>query len=120
MPLNGGQYAYKALQRPASIRLLQIFTDLPDAPIRAQLEETPLEDNPYYSALSYVWGEEEAQHDLYIGDHTMKVRKNLYDAIRRLRTQGMIKIWIDAVCINQNDPYERGTRNAGYAHAPDI
>ena len=104
------EYRYKPLHTRTSIRILQIFADSHDAPLHGRLEETQLEQEPQYSALSYVWGSSIPKHNLSIDGSLLKLRQNLFDAIRRLRMRGTTYIWIDAICINQEDPQERSSQ----------
>jgi hypothetical protein len=62
-----------------------------------------------YSALSYVWGSEEAPLSINIDVKTkFGVTKNLYDALKSLRQLDMARtFWIDAICIDQKDPKEK-------------
>jgi hypothetical protein len=85
---NQAEYEYKALHAPNSIRILRIFADPHDAPLRAELEEVQLNQEPSYAALSYVWGNSDPESDLHIGGSLLRIRKNLFQAIRRLRIQG--------------------------------
>ncbi|EXA33062.1 hypothetical protein FOVG_15667 [Fusarium oxysporum f. sp. pisi HDV247] len=66
-----------------------------------------------FAALSYVWGEEKREIILLNGT-PFPVTKNLEIALRALAInkefQGDYKIWIDAICINQNDEVERGSQ----------
>jgi hypothetical protein len=107
---NQAEYEYKALHAPNSIRILRIFADPHDAPLRAELDEVHLNQEPSYAALSYVWGNSDPENDLHIGGSLLRIRKNLFQAIRRLRIQGTMCIWIDAVCINQGDNQERASQ----------
>lgn len=73
-----------------------------------------------YDALSYVWGSEEdkqpilIQSDDKVDDSTGENRRlfvtaNLHAALSHLRDQFLERvIWIDAVCINQEDDDEKG------------
>ncbi|KAH6717497.1 heterokaryon incompatibility protein-domain-containing protein [Leptodontidium sp. MPI-SDFR-AT-0119] len=77
--------------------------------IECELIQVNLNSNPRYEALSYEWGPE-PKDPFWIsvdGKHC-KVRKNLSDALRALRlpTQSRL-LWIDALCINQEDTTER-------------
>ncbi|KAI0108587.1 HET-domain-containing protein, partial [Nemania sp. FL0031] len=62
-----------------------------------------------YEALSYVWGDLSDPEYIFLdGGVPLPVTKNLYAALRslRLRNAGR-KLWIDALCINQNDYAEK-------------
>jgi hypothetical protein len=65
---------------------------------------------PEYEALSYTWGSDsDAQPCLIsIDGSEFRVTKNLYSALQVLRsTDGDRVLWVDAVCINQNDNEEK-------------
>lgn len=61
-----------------------------------------------YIALSYVWGSREDLQTIFVDSQSFMVTKNLDAALRNLRrTNRGLKVWIDAICINQNDPQEK-------------
>jgi hypothetical protein len=64
-----------------------------------------------YEALSYTWGAPGFSNDIVLHSSRFKVGRNCFEAIQRLRwkTQSR-RIFIDAVCINQNDVAERNTQ----------
>ena len=76
-----------------------------------------LEDGESYEALSYVWG---SQDDPVVASirgkrrelsHLTTITRNLEEALRYLRKEDESRIlWIDAVCINQEDLAERGAQ----------
>ncbi|KPI42245.1 uncharacterized protein AB675_9647 [Cyphellophora attinorum] len=56
-----------------------------------------------YTALSYVWGK--VGHERFAqGDKVKTLAKTLEDAITLTGKLGKRYIWIDSICINQNDP----------------
>ena len=62
-----------------------------------------------FEALSYTWGSTEKLDDINISGSTMKVTQNLYLALRHLRHPDEDRIlWIDAICINQDNKKELG------------
>ena len=94
--------------------------------------EIPLDQNELgYDALSYTWGKptsdlsrqnpwmtgritprEYASQVIYVNGKELTVTTNLLYALERLqpRYQGMRKVqylWVDAICINQNDDQEK-------------
>ncbi|RYP52665.1 hypothetical protein DL768_002221 [Monosporascus sp. mg162] len=78
--------------------------ELFDYPLRDSNEGTHL-----YEALSYVWGDEGNRQPISIDNHDLKVTSNLHAALLRLRDRLLPRvIWIDAICINQGDPNEKG------------
>jgi hypothetical protein len=82
------------------------------APIKCQLSNYSLDESdkglPRYEALSYIWGNPENTLPIFIDEHQFNVTENLYAALRRLRDRSIEWIWIDAICINQQDQQERG------------
>ena len=72
-------------------------------------------DNPpIYEALSYAWGSTEDPIDLRIGlsgNETLAVTQNLAVALPYLRYEDKARtLWIDAICINQQDLGERSSQ----------
>jgi hypothetical protein len=63
---------------------------------------------PKYEALSYTWGSEDSQNAILLDGKTFLVRDNLWEALIRLRMRDEERVlWIDAICINQDDISER-------------
>ncbi|RYP20480.1 hypothetical protein DL767_009434 [Monosporascus sp. MG133] len=107
------RYEYFKLS-PGNIRLLHLMPSEKDgAPIRCQLFEYPIQKTgeraDLYEALSYCWGGSDKPCSISIGDRYLPVTANLYAALLRLRHHliGRV-IWVDAICINQEDVKERG------------
>ena len=65
-----------------------------------------------YLALSYTWGDPSHVEEISVNDQSIKITKNLADCLRTLRNKSYIKqgwkLWVDALCINQQDIIERG------------
>lgn len=105
---------YKPLithQRP--IRLLR-FVDRPeeDGPIQLQLETFSLNHAPSYDALSYVWGDPAANCRITVNGDSFMVGSSLYYALSQLgrAKEADSHLWIDAICINQNDADEKSSQ----------
>jgi hypothetical protein len=65
-----------------------------------------------YEALSYEWGDPaQRRHDIYINEEQVSIRENLWLALRRV-TQPNVFLWVDALCINQDDVVERAQQLA--------
>ncbi|KAJ4291859.1 hypothetical protein N0V90_009755 [Kalmusia sp. IMI 367209] len=89
--------------------------------VKKELIESSAILDPYpdfqlkFEALSYAWGDGEANAKLTVisddsamGLSALYVRPNLYNALKQLRdSQSERTLWIDALCINQDDLQER-------------
>lgn len=114
--------AYSSFQLPTktSIRLLKIATSK-DKGTRYSFEVVDLRDEPKFDALSYSWGPynerakengmtNERRFPIQCNGRQLLVTQNLRDYLRQRDKPG--RIWIDAVCINQEDIIERGQQVA--------
>lgn len=66
---------------------------------------------PDYEVLSYVWGDASPFDRIFFHQGALDIGNNLSIALRRLR-EGRISrtLWIDAICINQEDVDERNAQ----------
>lgn len=63
-----------------------------------------------YHAISYVWGSSVDPREVLVNGHNVKVTNNLHSLLKCLRRNGKVRqflLWIDALCINQEDLDER-------------
>jgi hypothetical protein len=107
------QYVYSPLLT-GQIRLLRLMPSADDsAAVHGQLVHYPLlssyRTSHPFEALSYTWGGSLSQnHHVCLGDKKLGVTANLHSALLRLRDPVLERVmWIDAVCINQQDTTER-------------
>jgi hypothetical protein len=95
------------------IRLLCLNPGKLNAEIACNLVAANLTNPPVYEALSYTWGNLTDKHTILLDDQQYQVTSNLYQALRRLRDvdrelSGNARLlWVDAICINQEDVSER-------------
>ncbi|KAI1496814.1 heterokaryon incompatibility protein-domain-containing protein [Biscogniauxia marginata] len=105
--------AYQSIDSErGEIRLLDLHP-APDheALIECSMRVVRLEDQPAYEALSYTWGNKGAGQSIILDGVVFPVFENLEAALRRLRRPRKTRtLWIDAVCINQDDIEERGAQ----------
>lgn len=85
------------------------------------LQGDPEHKPPKYEALSYMWGDRNATSQIVLQEKTSNaacptisqevtcyVTTNLESALRQLRSPSVCRtLWIDAICINQEDKTER-------------
>lgn len=97
------------------IRLLRLLPHQDkNAPIQGKILACPLPDDhgeggcSLYEALSYVWGSPVKPRTIQVDDAELPLTENLHCALGRLRDRYVERIlWIDAICINQDDVGER-------------
>jgi hypothetical protein len=95
-----------------SIRVLTIQgARQPDAQIQGNISVAHLDATNLsrFSALSYVWGSPgDDALSILCGGIIVPVLPNLFSALRELRNKlGTFTIWVDAVCINQDDDRDK-------------
>jgi hypothetical protein len=62
-----------------------------------------------FEALSYTWGNGQSFETITINDASVHIGANLETALRYIRSPDTPRtLWIDALCINQNNNAEKG------------
>ena len=71
-----------------------------------------LREMPKYDALSYTWGDPDQLYTVRINGHRMRIRVNLFNALCMLSHTSSVAsyLWADAICINQDDFFERSSQ----------
>ncbi|KAI1658835.1 HET-domain-containing protein [Daldinia decipiens] len=103
-------YKYCPLSSNAHTRVLNLHPSLdPLAPIRCSLFEINLDhEKSEYDALSYTWGIPSFTEELIVDQYYLMITPNLLYALQRFRMPTVARmIWIDAICINQEDNDEK-------------
>ena len=98
------------------IRLIKLFpAPLSGQKLACQLITRNLEDNPSYIAISYRWSDEWSNDQLKtepfmtVNGYKLRVGVGTYEALTGVRSRWRARsIWIDAVCINQDNDHEKG------------
>ncbi len=100
-------FSHKPLPDPSTtIRLLQLHLGQGDEPLRASLEVRGLDAEEPYDALSYMWGSKEPKRMIQVDGEPFLLRHNIYSFLRF--SDRLCRLWLDAVCIDQNNIEERG------------
>jgi len=88
-------------------------------PIHCELETFALDDCPEYEAISYAWGGEDGDstrtQPVFVGPYwdVLLQTRNCFDMLKHMRPyKGMRAIWVDSLCINQDDEIERAQQVA--------
>ena len=102
--------------RPLSIedvefRLLVVQAGEGDEPVKCQLVHASLKDGanrPLYETISYCWGDPAQTGTIFVDGLEMAVPLSAASVLKRLRNPEEDRtLWIDAICINQDDADER-------------
>jgi hypothetical protein len=107
-------FAYQPLVEPDAIRLIVLQpAQALSAPLQCNIEHTTLskEDRElaeHYIALSYVWGDTADSRTVTVDGFLMDVTASLESALCHIRDKTRtLRVWADAICINQSDVAER-------------
>ena len=103
---------HPVLSGSRSFRLLTILPGLREDIVATRLftAELPVVSGglPRYDALSYVWGPQADKLQINCNGHNIDVTRNLHSALVQVRSEhDEHVIWIDQLCINQDDVEER-------------
>ena len=108
-------YEYNVLPKD-SIRILSLLPGDRGAPLQCELHRADIPglvgpegaSELTFEALSYVWGDGSLCQRLFCNNSAIKITQSLFDALIHLRySEATRMLWIDAVCINQNNNDEK-------------
>ncbi|KAK1751380.1 heterokaryon incompatibility protein-domain-containing protein, partial [Echria macrotheca] len=127
------EYTYTPLAHEF-IRMVTLHPGAPDGPLRISINTRYLPFCPPYTAVSYVWGSSERPHLIDAADTvmvrlelsdgttktmavladqptgTLRITENLRNLLLNIRPgpeEKRIHIWVDSICINQEDDKEK-------------
>ncbi|KAL9597517.1 MAG: hypothetical protein Q9219_005100 [cf. Caloplaca sp. 3 TL-2023] len=119
-------YTYEPLPGEGWMRLLKLERPDDHDQIHVTLTNYRIDDEIEYSALSYTWGPPKASEyddelnqkryyeqstQILVNEQPLLVGLNLYEFFLRLRDSTIdVLLWIDAICINQGDDFERSSQ----------
>ncbi|KAH7399670.1 hypothetical protein BKA66DRAFT_437202 [Pyrenochaeta sp. MPI-SDFR-AT-0127] len=103
-------YSYQRLQL-GETRLLELHSGHEDKLLSGEVHHINVERSPPYYALSYVWGPATKSYYVQTSQGPISITASLYSALRRIRKRDEVMyVWVDAVCINQDDDHEKATQ----------
>ncbi|PMD43824.1 HET-domain-containing protein, partial [Hyaloscypha variabilis F] len=113
------KFQYKPLDSPDSIRILllhpssaspaNLYCDL----IQTTISACDRDLFEHYVALSYVWGSTNDLQTILLERRHFQITRNLSEALHNIRESSRaIRLWVDAICINQQDDSERNQQVA--------
>ncbi|EPE34384.1 hypothetical protein GLAREA_10078 [Glarea lozoyensis ATCC 20868] len=81
--------------------------------IRCSIDIHGLKNSLSFEALSYVWGDENDKRPIEVCGNQKFITPNLGTALEYVRDKSQERyLWIDDLCINQNDDHERSAQVA--------
>lgn len=106
------KHEYNKLSSKSSIRLMRLLPGNGMEPLKCEIDTDSIEAEPVYDALSYVWGDRKWQPGMVVstatGDAWLQINFSLATYLHRFRSRTASRtLWVDSVCINQEDVKER-------------
>ena len=114
-PTEGEEHCYTGLA-PNEFRFAHLLPGAEADTIKVKLEINAVnpEDDvsaPQWEALSWLWGAYGDFRDIIVNGKTFKITRNLFIALTHLRQRKSTRLlWVDALCINQQDLAERSNQ----------
>ncbi|KAM0431395.1 hypothetical protein ACHAPT_005372 [Fusarium lateritium] len=92
----------------SGFRLLTLLPGPFDQEIACNLDIQSLSGDQEFTALSYTWGDAHDLHPIFVNGTCINVTANLKAALQYIRRPSEPRVlWIDAICINQDDNQEK-------------
>ncbi|KAF2011841.1 hypothetical protein BU24DRAFT_396444, partial [Aaosphaeria arxii CBS 175.79] len=102
---------YCSFKHPRDIRLLRIQHKKKSERIEIDFDHFGLDTGVQYMALSYVWGNPSPPSWVTCNGRRVPVTRNLWEVLSCLQKTGFNGwLWVDAICINQQDDKEKGVQ----------
>lgn len=98
---------------PRQIRVLVVAQGEINEPLQGHLEVVSLDSEPEYNAISYMWGDPIFSHEIVLSGIPQQITASLYGALCRFRDRSRsVRLWADALCINQSHIMEKNSQVA--------
>ncbi|KAM0232480.1 hypothetical protein ACHAP5_010705 [Fusarium lateritium] len=106
-------YQYPPLTKRDSIRVIELHPAMPGDLLSIDQNEAQLNVKATFEALSYEWQDEFGSVPVQCDDKQILITPNYKAAMENLRLSSKRRyLWIDAICINQDDDQERNQQVA--------
>lgn len=93
------------------IRTIRLLPSSESSLVECLTEIVSLDEEPQYHAISYAWGDPTITTPIVLNGIPVEVTTNSEAALRRIRDDyhgdDPVKVWIDAVCIDQRNASEQ-------------
>ena len=120
------RYSYGMLEE-GQIRLLRVKRAWIMTDVECELVPVKLDaDVPAYTAVSYAWGPDPSRpRSIGINGKKLDVTESAFEVVMAMAPEsGERFVWVDFICINQEDVYERARQvkrmGATYSMAKDV
>lgn len=104
-------YQYKTLDHAGKeIRVLEVLPGSKEEPLRAKFVRVFLSKQKVnsYETISYAWGDHTQRGEIQIDESVIDITASSGAALRCMRRPDKPRrLWIDAVCINQDEDQEK-------------
>ena len=113
-PTEGLEYVFEPLSTDEHvIRLVEVLSGYSTDPVSVSIRHVPLaKAECSYDAISYMWGPADKTYRVWVDGHYIVVRENIYRFLKHYRNNCIegtaLLLWIDTLCINQQDLIEKG------------
>lgn len=95
----------------SQLRILTLDPGVIGDRLSGTVREYAFSNAPPYYALSYTWGQEPDTYPIFLNGRKKLIRSSLFQALQRVRLRsGKVDIWVDSLCINQDDELERNSQ----------
>jgi hypothetical protein len=110
-PGTSNLYHYAPLEKPTHIRVLHLKRGKDGDPLQGTIEHVDVNSDVMFSAISYVWGDEETPYRILLAcNQYLPLTRSLHEALQNLRAVediGQTTFWADQICIDQVNTDER-------------
>jgi hypothetical protein len=109
-PLELGEFRLITVEETGELSLRHVYPwIIPNDSLRLVMRRHKLTDKPIFSAVSYVWGNATSSVSVACNNKRILVTPPVFEMLEHLRTHDL-PLWIDAICINQQDDAEKSTQ----------
>ncbi|KAL7624134.1 hypothetical protein AAE478_005691 [Parahypoxylon ruwenzoriense] len=107
------QFTYDSALEANELRLLQP-DGVHEGHLSFRLIHVARTEARLYTAISYTWGDENESEPILLNGQLFYIRPNLWSCLyhigRAARNSSWRYLWVDAICINQDDIAERNSQ----------